>query len=162
MLADKRMEEIVEGVQESLKVSVEGLPSRGSKFPVEMTCDGLDRAPRVSIAGLPSDAKSVALIMYDPDAPAGTFIHWLAVQPSPGWEAYFPSERALEGRNDFGRLGYGGPCPPRGHGEHRYFFLALALDVEPKLSRGFTLEDLLYEAKGHVTAWGYAMGTYSR
>jgi len=161
-LADPRMEELVSSAPQALRVSVEGLDSLGARFPVEHTCDGPDRAPRVRVEGIPAGARAVALIMYDPDAPIGTFIHWLAVQPVEGGEAVFPSPGAVEGRNDFRRTGYGGPCPPRGHGVHRYYFLVLALGEVPGLRRGFSLRDLLRAARGRVLAWGYWMGTYSR
>ncbi|MEB2837091.1 MAG: YbhB/YbcL family Raf kinase inhibitor-like protein [Desulfurococcales archaeon] len=160
VLVDKRFEDLVSGAPESLRVSVEGIGADG-RIAVEYTCDGPDRAPRVEVSGVPADAKSVALIMYDPDAPLGTFIHWLAYQPAAPTVS-FPSPNAVEGRNDFRRIGYGGPCPPPGHGPHRYFFLVLALDRDPGLSRGYTLNQLLNTIRGHALAWGYAMGTYSR
>jgi len=160
VLVDRRMEDLVAGAPETLKVSVEGIGPDG-RIAVEYTCDGQDRPPRVEVSGVPSGAKAVALIMYDPDAPIGTFIHWLAVQDAAP-SVVFPSPSAVEGRNDFGRIGYGGPCPPRGHGAHRYFFLVVALDYKPGLTRGYRLSDVLAAAKGHVMAWGYAVGKYSR
>jgi Raf kinase inhibitor-like YbhB/YbcL family protein len=161
LLVDRRFEELVSGAPQSLTVEADGIRG-GSRFPVEYTCDGADRAPSVVVSGIPEGAAAVALVMYDPDAPLGTFIHWLAVEKPGGGRAVFPSPAAVEGRNDFGRIGYGGPCPPRGHGEHRYFLLALALDRDPGLGRGFRLGDLLAAARGNVVAWGYTMGTYSR
>ncbi len=160
VLVDRRFEDLVAGAPQNLGVKVEGIKANG-RIAVEYTCDGADRPPKVEVSGVPADAKSVALIMYDPDAPIGTFIHWLAYQPAAPTVS-FPSPASVEGRNDFGRIGYGGPCPPRGHGEHRYFILALALDRDPGLGRGFTADQLLASARGHVAAWGYAMGTYSR
>ncbi len=161
-LVDSRFEGLVSGAPESLRVEVEGLEGVGSRIPREYTCDGPDRAPEVRVSGVPGGAAAVALVMYDPDAPLGTFIHWLAVARASGGSAVFPRDAVVEGLNDFGRLGYGGPCPPRGHGSHRYFFLALALDRDPGLPRGFRVDSLLNAARGHVLAWGYAMGTYSR
>ena len=160
VLVDRRFEDLVAGAPESLGVKVEGIGGDG-RIAVEYTCDGADRAPRVEVSGVPANAKSVVLIMYDPDAPIGTFIHWLAYQPAAPTTT-FPSPAAVEGRNDFRRIGYGGPCPPPGHGSHRYFFLALAVDRDPGLSRGYTLSQLLNAVRGHVLAWGYSMGTYSR
>jgi Raf kinase inhibitor-like YbhB/YbcL family protein len=105
----------------------------GATIPVEMTCEGGDVAPAVSWSGEPAGTKSFALIMDDPDAPGGTWTHWLL------WD--IPSDRhriengfrpgvfGVSGKNDFGREGYGGPCPPRGHGAHRYFFRVYALNV---------------------------------
>ena len=159
-LVDPRMEALVEGAPESLRVGVSGIVD--GWFEREYTCDGGDRVPRVVVEGVPSSARAVALIVYDPDAPRGTFIHWLAVAPAGGDTVVFPSEGMVEGRNDFGRIGYGGPCPPRGHGPHRYFFLALALDRDPGLARGFRLGQLVDAVRGHVLAWGYSMGRYER
>ena len=161
MLADPQIEKLVEGAPQTLRVSVEGLAGEGSRIPREYTCDGADRPPAVTVSGVPGGAKAVALIMYDPDAPLGTFIHWLAVAPAQP-SVVFPSPQAVEGRNDFHRIGYGGPCPPRGHGPHRYYFLAVALDTLPRLEQGYSLQQLLEAARGHVVAWGYTMGTYER
>ncbi len=160
VLVDKRFEELVSGVEEGLRVSVEGLKENGF-FEEAYTCDGEDRAPRVSVEGVPGQAKAVALVMYDPDAPIGTFTHWLSIAPARE-SLTFPGDARVEGRNDFGRIGYGGPCPPRGHGVHRYFFLVLALDRDPGLGRGFTLDQLLESIKGHIVSYGYTVGKYER
>ena len=163
VLVDPFFEELVAGTPQSLKVKVEGLPDMGSVFPVEYTCDGRDTPPRVTVTGYPGSARSIALVMYDPDAPIGTFIHWLAYNPScEGEECVFPGPGVVEGRNDFGRIGYGGPCPPRGHGAHRYYFLALALGEAPKLGKGYKLRDLARAVRGKILGWGYWMGRYSR
>jgi len=160
-LADPRMEALVKGAPRTLEVSVDAIGSDGRFLP-EYTCDGADKPPRVTVRGVPENARAVALIMYDPDAPIGTFIHWLLVAKASGGEIVLTSGSGVEGRNDFRRTGYGGPCPPRGHGEHRYYFLVLALDDEPNLQPGFTLKDLEKAVKGHVIAWGYTVGRYSR
>ena len=160
-LVDERFEELVGGAQASLEVSVEGIGSDGLIRP-EYTCDGLDKAPQVRVSGIPGEAKALALIVYDPDAPGGTFIHWLVVKPVAGPEEVLPAAGAVEGLNDFGEVGYRGPCPPLGHGFHRYFFLALALDSDPGLREGYKLGELLDAVRGHVIAWGYTMGKYSR
>lgn len=160
-LADERFSKLVEGFPRSLEVTVEGISPEGFIDPA-YTCDGGNIPPKVTVTGIPEDASYVALIMYDPDAPAGTFIHWLAVEPTKGSQATFPGQAVSEGFNDFGKLGYGGPCPPKGHGVHRYFFLVLALSGDPQLPLGYKLEDLLNAVEGKVVAWGYAMGKYSR
>lgn len=161
VLADATLAKLVDGAPKILAVKVEGVEPDGGINP-EYTCDGPDRTPRVSVDGIPGTASYVALIMYDPDAPGGTFIHWLAVEPVRGSQAEFPAPGLVEGVNDFGSLGYRGPCPPRGHGVHRYFFLVIALTEDPHLSPGFRLSDLLSTAEGKIAAWGYAVGTYSR
>jgi len=161
MLADKRFDDLVSGIPKELQVETSAIGPDGW-FKKEYTCDGPDKTPKVLVKGVPDGAKAVAVIMYDPDAPIGTFIHWLAVAPAKGGEITFPTSGMVEGKNDFRRIGYGGPCPPRGHGPHRYYILALALDKDPGLSRGFTLDALLQQAKGHVISWGYTMGRYQR
>jgi phospholipid-binding protein, PBP family len=103
----------------------------GDVIPRRHTCDGDDVSPRLEWEGQPPNARSFALIMYDPDAPMGTFIHWViynipaSVRSIPEGvqkEAESLPGLGLQGVNDFGYLGYGGPCPPRGHGPHRYYF----------------------------------------
>jgi Raf kinase inhibitor-like YbhB/YbcL family protein len=113
-------------------VKVEGFEN-GATIPVGMTCEGGDVAPATSWSGEPAGTKSFALIMDDPDAPGGTWTHWLL------WDIPVDRHRiekgfrsglfGVSGKNDFGREGYGGPCPPKGHGAHRYFFRVYALNV---------------------------------
>ena len=162
VLVDSRMEDLVKGVPKGLSVRVDEM-EEGGRFKVEYTCDGADVAPEVRVSNVPSEAKALVLIMYDPDAPMGTFIHWLGVwKASPPEQVLSPSSALSQGRNDFRRTGYGGPCPPRGHGTHRYFFLVIAVDKEVNLRDGFSFKDLERAVKGHVISWGYFMGTYSR
>jgi Raf kinase inhibitor-like YbhB/YbcL family protein len=101
----------------------------GETIPRQFTCDGKDIAPPLAWSDAPGGTRGFALIMDDPDAPHGTFTHWLLYDiPATTTELTDPSiGRAL--RNDFGRAGYGGPCPPVGHGPHRYFFTLYAVDV---------------------------------
>jgi Raf kinase inhibitor-like YbhB/YbcL family protein len=112
-------------------------------------------------------AKSFALIVDDPDAPAGTWNHWL-LWDIPAERAtlaagYRPGQVGVDGTNDFGRLGYGGPCPPHGHGEHRYFFKLHALDVASLgLAGGAGRDELEAALKGHVLAEARYMGRYER
>ncbi len=161
LLVDKRFEDLVSDVKPELAIEVDAVNANG-QFLAEYTCDGRDKTPSIRISNIPRDAKTLALILYDPDAPRGTFIHWLALLPVGEDEAVIPSTGLIEGVNDFREIGYGGPCPPRGDKAHRYFFLILALDNSPTLKSGFTLKELLDNIKGHVIAYGYIMGTYSR
>jgi Raf kinase inhibitor-like YbhB/YbcL family protein len=142
--------------------------SSGGSVPVRYTCDGEDVSPRVEWKGLPANAKSLALICYDPDAPRGTFVHWVLynLPPSlPGLPENLPKTGVVEGVglqgvNDFGRVGYGGPCPPSG--THRYVFLVLALDSELGLREGASAFDVLREALPHVIGYGEVVLRYSR
>ncbi|KUO86773.1 MAG: phosphatidylethanolamine-binding protein [Thermoproteus sp. JCHS_4] len=143
---------------------------RGEAIPRKYTCDGDDASPPLAISGVPPEAKALALLMEDPDAPIGVFTHWILydVQPSlkelPEAVPRRPEVAGLglQGVNDFGRVGYGGPCPPRGHGPHRYFFrlyaLSAPLGLGPKASRG----DFLKALQGKVLAQAEYMGTYKR
>ncbi len=160
VLVDNRFEDLVSGAPMKLSVRVEGIGPDGF-IGKEYTCDGENRIPRVTVEDVPTDASSIALIVYDPDAPYGTFIHWLAIAPANA-TVELPGEARAHGVNDFGSIGYGGPCPPQGHRAHRYFFLAVAVDKDLNLKNGFTLEDLLREARGHVIAYGYSVGKYGR
>jgi len=148
------------------EVVVAGLS--GGSVPARYTCDGEDVSPRVEWRGLPAGARSLALICYDPDAPRGTFVHWVLynVPPSlPGLPENLPKTGVVEGVglqgvNDFGRVGYGGPCPPSG--THRYVFLVLALDSELGLREGASAFDVLREALPHVIGYGEVVLRYSR
>ncbi|MGD2152646.1 MAG: YbhB/YbcL family Raf kinase inhibitor-like protein [Gemmatimonadales bacterium] len=141
----------------------------GGFIPVRHTCQGEDVSPPLGWANVPAEAKSLALICDDPDAPRGTWVHWVIYDIPPGFtglaEAIPPHEvtpdGAKQGLNDFNRLGYGGPCPPPG-GPHRYFFKLYALDIEPGLPAGATKADLLRVIKGHVLAEGQLVGKYER
>lgn len=142
--------------------------SEGEMIPNRYTCDGPDVSPDLSWSGVPDAAKSLALICDDPDAPMGTWVHWVLFNiPSnaSGLPAEIPSDDALEngarhGTNDFGRLGYGGPCPPGG--THRYYFKLYVLDTELNLDSGVTKDQLLDAMKGHILAEAQLMGTYKR
>lgn len=142
--------------------------SEGEMIPTRYTCDGPDDSPELSWSGVPEAAKSLALICDDPDAPMGTWVHWVLFNiPSSakGLTAAIPSDASLKngarhGTNDFRRLGYGGPCPPGG--THRYFFKLYALDDELDLESGITKAELLEAMQGHILAEGQLMGTYKR
>ena len=142
--------------------------SEGQAIPIRYTCDGPDVSPDLAWSGIPEGAASLALICDDPDAPMGTWVHWVLFNipaDADGLPAEIPSDAALEngarhGTNDFRRLGYGGPCPPGG--THRYFFKLYALDTMLELDSGITKGQLLEAMEGHILAEGQLMGIYSR
>ncbi len=163
VLVDKRMESMVSGAPRVIMINVKGLDESGY-FAKDYTCDGTDKAPLIEVDNLPQGTKALILVMYDPDAPIGTFIHWLAIWKTNGskYMSLTDNNAIVEGRNDFGKIGYGGPCPPRGHGVHRYYFLIMALDTFPNLKKGFGVKDVVKSVKGHILGWGYIVGRYSR
>jgi Raf kinase inhibitor-like YbhB/YbcL family protein len=166
-------------------------------IPAKFSCEGEDASPALKWEGAPAGTKSFALICDDPDAPGGTWVHWViygiplnAVEmpedigkgewvaakwhngqniPS-GWEVSAASggvgvmkpPDAKQGMNDFGKPGYGGPCPPRGHGAHHYHFRLYALDTELKLAPGVKRHQLDAAMKGHILAETELVGTYQR
>jgi Raf kinase inhibitor-like YbhB/YbcL family protein len=135
----------------------------GAAIPRRHACEGDDLSPPLTWVGAPAQTRSFALIVDDPDAPAGTFVHWVAWGIAPDARALAEGERArMEGRNGFGTIGYRGPCPPRGDGAHRYFFHLHALDVEIALRAGAGADDLLEAIAGHVLASGELIGRYER
>ncbi|UCF21192.1 MAG: YbhB/YbcL family Raf kinase inhibitor-like protein [Gemmatimonadota bacterium] len=141
----------------------------GDLIPSRYTCEGEDISPPLEWTNLPAGSKSIALICDDPDAPVGTWVHWVLYDLSPklnklpeaipGREV--TPQGAKQGINDFRRSGYGGPCPPPGK-PHRYFFKIYALDIEPGLPAGATKSDLLRTIEGHVLAEGQLVGLYKR
>ncbi|UCC48867.1 MAG: YbhB/YbcL family Raf kinase inhibitor-like protein [Gemmatimonadota bacterium] len=141
----------------------------GGSIPAQYTCEGKDISPPLDWTGVPAEAKSLALICDDPDAPVGTWVHWVLYDVSPKFSALpeaIPTsevtpEGAKQGVNDFRRSGYGGPCPPPGK-PHRYFFKLYALDIEPGLPAGATKADLLRAMEGHILAEGQLVGLYKR
>jgi Raf kinase inhibitor-like YbhB/YbcL family protein len=133
----------------------------GQPVPREFTCDGNDAPPPITIADPPAGTKSFALIMDDPDAPKGIFTHWLAYDiPVDGTVLRSTAGKTL--KNDFGRNGYGGPCPPPGHGTHRYYFTVYALDAATLDLPGTTRDDLEAAIKGHALGKAAFMGRYER
>lgn len=134
----------------------------GSAMPSQFTCDGGEATPTLVMSDVPADAKSLALIMDDPDAPSGDFVHWLVWNIPPTTVALTTPvpTGAIEGVTDFGATGYGGPCPPSG--THRYFFKLYALDTELGLPATARKPDLEQALSGHVLAQAQLMGTYQR
>jgi Raf kinase inhibitor-like YbhB/YbcL family protein len=142
---------------------------QGRTIPRRHTCDGPDLSPALKWSGVPDNAKALALISDDPDAPVGTWVHWV-LYDLPGETRSLPEgvpttetlpRGGAQGRNDFGRIGYGGPCPPPGR-PHRYFFKLYALDARVNMPPGATKEALLKAMRGHVLAEAELMGTYGR
>ena len=138
-------------------------------IPAKHTCEGADASPALNWAGAPSSTKSLALICDDPDAPGRTWVHWVIYNIPAGTtelpEGVAKSDTvagARQGVNDFGKVGYGGPCPPRGHGKHRYFFKLYALKSELDLKPRATKKQVENAMKGQILAQVELVGTYER
>ena len=140
----------------------------GGMIGAKYTCDGEDVSPPLKWGAVPEGTKSVALICDDPDAPMGTFVHWVIFGlPADTKELAenIPPDKTLpngakQGTTDFGRIGYGGPCPPSG--THRYFFKIYALDSQVDLPAGATKRELLEAMEGHILGQGQLIGKYKR
>jgi Raf kinase inhibitor-like YbhB/YbcL family protein len=142
---------------------------KGGPIPKKFTCDGPDVSPELSWSGASAKAQGFALIADDPDAPVGTWTHWV-IYDIPAQSAGLPEnvskidelpDGARQGRNDFRRIGYGGPCPPPGK-PHRYFFKLYALDRKLGLKPGAARQELEQAIQGHVIETAEVMGTYGR
>jgi len=135
---------------------------QGGNIPSRFSCDGANTNPPLQISDVPPEAKSLVLIVDDPDAPSGLFTHWAVWNISPQiiTIAEGSTPKGVQGTNDFGKSGYGGPCPPSG--THRYYFKIFALDRELDLRSGAKRSQLDAAMKGHVIAQGELMGRYSR
>jgi len=132
----------------------------GGPIPEQFTCDGADESPELRIAGLPEATASLVLIMDDPDAPGGTWDHWVAYDIEPaGTIPENVGSLGTGGLNSWNRLGYRGPCPPGG--THRYFFRVLALDGALGPAEGATKDEVLTAVEGRVLAEATLMGTFS-
>jgi Raf kinase inhibitor-like YbhB/YbcL family protein len=143
--------------------------SAGEAIPKKFTCDGPDVSPQLKWNDPPPNTQSIALIMDDPDAPAGTWVHWV-LYDLPANTRELPegvakqeqlASGARQGRNDFGKIGYGGPCPPPGK-PHRYFFKLYALDARLGLKAGATKADVERAMIGHILAQAELVGKYGR
>jgi Raf kinase inhibitor-like YbhB/YbcL family protein len=142
----------------------------GGMIPRQYTCDGPNISPPLAWDAIPNGAKSLVLIVDDPDAPARTWVHWIAFNlpaPSRGLPENVPPQESIpgggrQGTNDFHKIGYGGPCPPSG--THRYFFHLYALDTAELagLDSTATKDQLLKAMQGHLLAEGQLMGRYKR
>lgn len=143
--------------------------ANGADIPRPLTCDGEDRSPALTWSGAPEGTKSFALIADDPDAPVGTWVHWVIFN-IPAKVQSFPAgvekkeqlaDGSKQGRNDFRKIGYGGPCPPPGK-PHRYFFKLYALGSELNLQAGATKSEIEKAMAGHVLSKAELMGHYKR
>lgn len=136
----------------------------GATIPKKHTCDGADASPPLSWSGAPAATRELAILCEDPDAPGGTFLHWVAwgIPPGAGRLAEGVQDPGMKtGVNGFGSRGYRGPCPPPGK-PHRYFFRVFALDAPLGLAAGASAGELRKAMKGHVLAEGELIGTYGR
>jgi Raf kinase inhibitor-like YbhB/YbcL family protein len=135
----------------------------GGNIPSQFTCDGSDVNPALHFEGAPAAAKSLLLIVDDPDAPVGLFTHWLVWNVDPEISEIAENSApggAIQGANDFPKKGYGGPCPPSG--THRYYFKIFALDQTLDLKPGAKRAEVDATMRGHVIGQGELMGRYSR
>jgi Raf kinase inhibitor-like YbhB/YbcL family protein len=142
--------------------------SEGGMIPARYTCDDVNISPSLAWEGAPDNTKSFALIVDDPDAPAGIWVHWVLFNIPPHihnlaenvlHDKVLPNG-ALQGMNDFRKIGFGGPCPPGG--THRYYFKLYALNMELKLAPGISKRDLVNAMSGHILAEAQLMGKYKR
>ena len=135
--------------------------AHNESIPSKYTCDGTDINPPLAIEGVPAGAASLALIMDDPDAPVGTWDHWIVWNIPP--QTTLIGEKSVpgvQGKNGWGRSDYGGPCPPKG--THRYFFKLYALDIKPDLKAGAPKAALEKAMQGHILAQTELIGLYQR
>jgi Raf kinase inhibitor-like YbhB/YbcL family protein len=143
-------------LQSSAFENAHAIPSRHS-------CDGEDVSPPLRWSNMPEGTRSLALVVDDPDAPGGVFTHWIAWALDPAADGLGEGEPApREGQNDFGTSGYRGPCPPPGHGRHRYVFRLYALDTEAELAAGAAKAEVEQAIAGHVLTTAELVGTYER
>jgi len=135
---------------------------QGGNIASKFSCDGPNTSPPLQISDVPSGAKSLVLVVDDPDAPSGLFTHWAVWNISPQISRIpeGSTPKGVQGTNDFGKSGYGGPCPPSG--THRYYFKIFALDRELDLPSSAKRSQLDAAVKGHVIAQGELMGRYAR
>ncbi|HUU06460.1 MAG TPA: YbhB/YbcL family Raf kinase inhibitor-like protein [Patescibacteria group bacterium] len=129
-------------------------------IPKKFTCEGEDASPCLVIEGIPPQAKSLALIVDDPDAPMGTWVHWVVYDMPPAGRIEQDSVPGKQGMNDFGKRKYGGPCPPSG--THRYFFKVFALDAMLNLKEGLSKKELEHLLQRHILEKAELVGLYKR
>jgi Raf kinase inhibitor-like YbhB/YbcL family protein len=140
----------------------------GQPIPRQYTCNGVNISPPLEWSGVPKSAKTIAIIANDPDAPGGDWVHWVIYNlpaENIGLVENVPATETLkaggfQGKNDFEKIGYGGPCPPSG--THHYFFKVYAVDAELPLKAGATKAELLKALDDHVVSQGKLMGTYQK
>ena len=156
------------GREELEPLVLESSSIKEGRLPATFTCDGANVSPALAWGSVPEGTRSLALILSDRDSPEGTFVHWILFNLPPetrslpealGTAGQLPNG-ALEGHNDFGRTGYGGPCPPD-HNPHRYQFYLFALDRSLDLRSGASVGQLEQAVQGHTLAHGTLTATYS-
>jgi hypothetical protein len=166
---NKQAEVPTEGDKKMMEIKITSPAfAEGGMIPAKYTCDGADVSPPLQWDAAPKGTKSIALISDDPDAPVGTWVHWVLFNlPADVKELAenVPPDKTLpngakQGTNDFRRIGYGGPCPPGG--THRYFFKLYALDTQLDLQPGADKDQLLKAMKDHILAQGQLIGKYKR
>jgi Raf kinase inhibitor-like YbhB/YbcL family protein len=148
---------------ESLEI-VSAVFRDGNPIPPQYTCKGQNVNPPINILNAPKATQSITLIMHDPDATSGDFLHWLVWDIPPGTENISVNSvpiGARQGANGAGQTGYTGPCPPQGTGTHRYLFDFYALDTTLDLPDNAKQEDVIQAQKGHVLAHAVLMGTFA-
>ncbi|MBM4278439.1 MAG: YbhB/YbcL family Raf kinase inhibitor-like protein [Deltaproteobacteria bacterium] len=144
------------------KISSPAFENNG-KIPSAYTCDGVNTNPPLKVENVPREAKSLALVFDDTDAPRGSYVHWILWNIDPGVKEIKENsvpEGAIQGMNDFKKQNYGGPCPPRR--AHNYVFKIYALDIRLNLDSNSTKADLEKAIKGHILAQAQWMGTYKK
>jgi Raf kinase inhibitor-like YbhB/YbcL family protein len=146
-----------------MSIQISSSFSEAGNIPRVYTCDDINVSPPLSWTGVPDNAMSLVLIMDDPDTPTGTWVHWVLFNLPPTLSSLEQgnSGGGTEGRNDFGRSDYGGPCPPRGS-NHRYMIKMYALDIVLDLKAGTSKSQLENQMRGHILAQGQLMGKYGR
>jgi Raf kinase inhibitor-like YbhB/YbcL family protein len=152
-----------------MKITSPVFSNQGS-IPANHTCEGANTSPALSWTEVPRTAKSLALVVDDPDAPVGTWVHWLAynipIDAKTLPAGVPPMENLphgiLQGKNSFNKTGYGGPCPPPGHGVHRYFFRLYALDKLLEIPAGASRKELDDAMRGHIVSRAELMGRFER
>lgn len=157
-------EEVLTGYVEYKNMKIQSLAfSNNRSIPQKYTCDGENVNPPLRFNDVPEGTESLVLIVDDPDAPKGTWVHWTLWNISPAIHDVLENsvpERAIEGMTDFGRSGYGGPCPPSG--SHRYFFKLYALDTVLDLHPSADVKDIEQAMEGHILGEAQLIGLYQR
>jgi hypothetical protein len=141
----------------------------GDAIPGQYTCEGKDISPSLIWDNVPENTKSFVLTCVDPDAPMGDWIHWIVWDIPPDWKSLpeniqgTDKDQFVQGTNSWGRIGYGGPCPPHGHGAHRYYFTIYALDKPSlELTSEVRLPGLKDKLADHILGQALIMGRYER
>ncbi|WP_448375956.1 YbhB/YbcL family Raf kinase inhibitor-like protein [Fervidobacterium sp.] len=158
--------------KEVKKMTISSVFKNGDFIPRKYTCEGQDINPEIIVNNIPDGAKTIAIICDDPDAPIGTFVHWvLWNRPVSGSSVTIPegigkaeklSDGTMQGYNDFGKIGYNGPCPPRGHGVHHYHFKVYAVSTVLELKGKVTKKELEKALNGKILAQAEIIGLYER